>query len=246
MGAVPTPPVVIRLLGPVEVLRNQSHRRCRWDQTTHDPRGASRASQRGVSVDRLIDKVWREDVPERSRDTLQAISLTFARALAAAAPDITIERKSPGYVLRVPGACVDADASSNGSPSDAERSRRARTSDAATCLGAALDTWTGEALAGIDAPSVPRSGRASNTPARRRRGLGRSRARPRTPGRGDPSARSLARRRPYRERATGQLMIALYRMGRQADAGSDLRPPPLSPRRRLRSHPVARAARPFE
>ena len=49
---------------------------------------------RGVSIDRLVDRVWGENHPQRPRDAVHAYMSRLRRALAPAA-DVSITRRDP-------------------------------------------------------------------------------------------------------------------------------------------------------
>ena len=61
---------------------------------------------RGVSIDRLVDRVWGENHPQRPRDAVHAYMSRLRRALAPAA-DVSITRRSGGYSLTIDPLAVD-------------------------------------------------------------------------------------------------------------------------------------------
>ncbi|GAA3868191.1 BTAD domain-containing putative transcriptional regulator [Saccharothrix violaceirubra] len=167
-----------------------------------------------VPVDALVDRVWGERAPSRARSVLRTY---LARLRPALAPGgITITHRSDGYLLDVDRDAVDL-----------HRFRRlvaeARgTRDPARALvvfGQALELWRAEPLAESDTPWAE---------AERRR-LHRERAvaeadradRALDCGRHHellPELTARAEADPLDERVAAQLMTALYRAGRQADA----------------------------
>ena len=168
-----------------------------------------------VSTDRLIDDVWGDYPPSTARKSLQA----YVSRLRGILGDSAIEPASPGYVLRVDPRQLDAERF-------AELVRRGRESIeadpalAADLLRDALGMWRGGPLADLaDEPSL----RPAITRLQDQRlaavedrieadlGLGRQSI---LVG----ELESLIQRHPLRERPRGQLMLALYRSGRQAEA----------------------------
>jgi DNA-binding SARP family transcriptional activator len=172
-----------------------------------------------VSVDRLVDELWQDDAPAQSRDTLQAHLAHLRRALAGVRPEVVIERKAPGYVLRAPDDCLDV----TGFERLVEKGRiqlaAGDVGGGAASLSSALESWARPFDGVDDAPSIQAErGRldqirrdAIEEWANAELRLGRVAA-------VIPSLEALLVDDPWRERATGQLMTALYRAGRQVDA----------------------------
>ena len=169
---------------------------------------------RPVGVDTLVDALWGERLPAAPRNALQH---HVARLRAALGPE-AIAGCDDGYALEV--ATVDA-------LEFEELLRASRTSlqeghpDAAfESAGRALSLWRGTPLLGLpDTPWVRAEGHrleALHADALEEHfeaalALGRH-------GEIAPAIRSALAESPFRERLWGQLMLALYRSGRQADA----------------------------
>jgi DNA-binding SARP family transcriptional activator len=207
----------IGVLGPVEV----------WADGR--PADAGHARQRAVlavlaldagrvvPLEVLIDRVWGEDPPRSVRNIVYGY-VARLRALVGngADPAITLSRRPGGYLLQAATDQVDlarfrhlvAQAADAG---DEERARN--------LLGLAVALWRGPALADLDSPwlnamrialELERAAAAED--------LGDIRLRC-----GEHAAlvgelTALAAAAPGDERLIGQLMLALYRSGRQADA----------------------------
>jgi predicted ATPase/DNA-binding SARP family transcriptional activator len=169
-----------------------------------------------VSRERAVDAVWGEDPPERTDGALQVYVHHLRRIIGAE----RIETRGTGYVLQADPNDVDA--------LRFERlvgdGRRALIGDnprqSAEFLSDALALWRGEAVA--DLPSVPfvvalrdrlneRRLEATELLYEARLGLGEG-------GELVSSLDVFVSEHPFRERAVRQLMVALYRAGRQADA----------------------------
>lgn len=103
-----------RLLGPLQVVRADST----VDVGPHKQRvvlaALLLARGRVVSVDRLIDAVWGDDVPDSATASLQAYISNLRRALRAASGESQmaspIVRQPPGYYLEVDPDSVDVTA----------------------------------------------------------------------------------------------------------------------------------------
>jgi DNA-binding SARP family transcriptional activator len=169
-----------------------------------------------VPRDRLIDEIWGDEPPETARTALQVHVSQLRKALGGE----RIETRAPGYrVCTEPGAldlerferlvAEGRDALAGG---DAERS--------ADALRKALALWRGTPLAELgEAPFAQRE-------APRLEELRLAALEERVEAdlklghhaRLVPELERLVREHPLRERLRGQLMLALYRCGRQADA----------------------------
>ncbi|MEN3608461.1 BTAD domain-containing putative transcriptional regulator [Plantactinospora sp. ZYX-F-223] len=168
-----------------------------------------------VSVDQLLDRVWGDRRPQRARETLYSY-LSRLRGCLSPAGDVTVLRRSAGYQLTVEPDAVDLHRFRG-------LVRQARsTPDDARALGLfdeALGLWRGEAFAHLETPWL----------SALRTALGQERFAAELDrcdialrqGRHAELLPELTRRageHPLDERLAGQLMLALYRSGRQADA----------------------------
>ena len=165
-----------------------------------------------VSTDRLVDGLWGASPPKTAVTSLQN-SVSQLRKLLG--PGV-LETKTPGYVLRVDDDAVDL--------SRFERLvAAARGADAgrrAALLREALDLWRGEPLAELAFEPF------ADMEIRRLGELRLIVLEQRIEAELDlghhaelvPELEVLVQRHPLRERLRAQLMLALYRAGRQADA----------------------------
>jgi predicted ATPase/DNA-binding SARP family transcriptional activator len=168
-----------------------------------------------VSVDALIDRVWSADQPHRARNALAGY-LSRLRALLADASDLQITRGPAGYTVTTQALSVDlhvfrhlaAGARSTADPHEA-----------AALFARALNLWRGEPFATIDTPWISDC-RISLEAERLSVILDRNdvalRAGQHTELLDELSPAHHAH--PLDERLAGQLMLAQYRCGRQADA----------------------------
>jgi DNA-binding SARP family transcriptional activator/CheY-like chemotaxis protein len=179
---------------------------------------------RVVSLDRLIDDVWPEDPPARAAATVQVFVSNLRRALepdrARGAPGTVLVTASRGYLLSIEPETVDA----HEFTALAERGRAALEGDdpeqAAALLRRASELWRGPALG--DLTDVPFVRAEAARLEEQRLGADEDRIDAELAlGRHSALVAELERRvqrHPMRERLRAQLMLALYRCGRQADA----------------------------
>jgi DNA-binding SARP family transcriptional activator len=164
-----------------------------------------------VSADVLIERVWGDGLPLRARENLRTY---LSRLRVAVAGGADIRRQAGGYVLTVDTAAVDL-----------HRFRalcaEARTAGdhARTLLEQALHLWHGEALAGLDSPWADLL-RDELEAERVAAELAHNDLRLHAGEYADlvPVLTRQTALRPLDERLAGQLMLALFRSGRQADA----------------------------
>jgi len=183
---------------------------------------AVRANQ-VVSRDELIDGIWGEDLPSSS---VNALHVHVARLRAALepgrpqrAPSRVLLATNQGYLLRLEPGQLDAEVFA-GRLAAARASRAAGDlAGAAASFDAALGLWQGTALAGIPGPlaEIFRTG----LDEQRLAGIEEHVDAILALGRHAEAARQLVelvRAHPLRERFSAQLMLALYRSDRQAEA----------------------------
>jgi DNA-binding SARP family transcriptional activator len=170
-------------------------------------------ANRTVTIDHLIDRVWADHPPQRARGAVYNYLSRLRQALAACT-DISISRQPGGYVLTVDPLAVDVYRFH-------DLIRQARAADdneiAAALFDEALRLWRGEAFATVDTPwlngirEALEKERLAAELDRNELGLGRHTSLL-------AGLSTAATARPLDERLVGQLMLALYRSGRQADA----------------------------
>ena len=167
-----------------------------------------------VSADRLIENLWGEDVPESGRTALQVRVSQLRKALGGARGRIAT--LAPGYLLRVGRDELDL----YGFERLVSEADGAEPAKAAAKLRAALGLWRGAPLvdlsyASFAQPAIRRLEELRLAALEKRieadLELGRQ---------ADlvGELEMLVEEHPLRERLHAQLMLALYRCGRQADA----------------------------
>jgi len=168
-----------------------------------------------VTSETLIDQIWGDDPPETARNTLQ----TYMSHLRKALGEGRLVGRSPGYVLTVDPSELDSSRFDD-LVREAKKTLGVDPSVAVTLLDDALALWRGPALADVagEASLLAEAARLDDlrlaAQEERIEGLLGSGQAARAAG----EAEALLVRHPLRERLWGQLMLALYREGRQADA----------------------------
>jgi DNA-binding SARP family transcriptional activator len=181
-------------------------------------------ANRVVSLDRLAEDVWAGRPPEGWVTTVQIYVSHLRQALEpgrarGAAGEVLVTR-GRGYLLRVDGARLDAARFQDGFTAGRAALEAGRYAEAAGTLRQALGLWRGQVLADLADYAFTRPEAARLEELR----LAAVEARVEADlalGRHDALAaelEQLAAAHPLRERLHGQLMLALYRCGRQADA----------------------------
>jgi DNA-binding SARP family transcriptional activator len=173
-------------------------------------------ANRGVSVDQLVERVWGgRRLPERPRKAAQ-VYVSLLRSALASIDGVAIVRRPDGYLIEVPEQCVDVHEFHR----LVDQARTCADDDrAATLFQQALRMWRGEAFGELDTPWLA-DVRESLNQQRRTAERDLTDVQLRQGRHGTVLARlSLwAQEHPLDERLTGQLMLALFRCGRQADA----------------------------
>jgi YVTN family beta-propeller protein len=217
-------PAQFRILGPLEVVRSGCV----------VPLGGRRQravlalllleANRVVSVDRLAEDVWGGHPPQGSVTTLQSYVFRLRRALEpdrlrGGAGEVLVT-KDRGYLLRVNREHLDAAIFEEAGTAGRAALDAGRYTEAAQRLRQALDLWRGPVLADLADYAFTRPEAARLEELRLAAvedridadlALGRHQAL-------TGELERLAGEYPLRERLHGQLMLALYRCGRQAEA----------------------------
>ena len=191
-----------RILGPLEVLAGGQG----LDLGGQKPRAILAAlllePNRVVATGRLIDAVWEDDPPETAAKAVQV----YISQLRKAPGGDRLETKAPGYRLRVEEGELDAD-----------RARRLADEGA---YDEALAHWRGEPLSDLAGLRFVETA-AAGLEELRLSCLERRLDAALVNGRHVAvlaELEALVAAHPLRERPRAQLMLALYRDGRQADA----------------------------
>lgn len=211
--------VEFRILGPLAVL----------DQGEELPLGP--AKERAVlaalllrvgavvSRTQLVEDLWGESPPLTAARAVNVYVSQLRKTLARNG-GATIETRTPGYVLAVDPESVDAVRFQRIAAAARERAAAGELEAAATLMREALALWRGPALTGIELEGAGRDDVARLEELRLAAqlewidyelALGRHEQLV-------AELERLTARHPLDERLRGQLVLALYRSGRQADA----------------------------
>ncbi|WP_354642267.1 AfsR/SARP family transcriptional regulator [Kitasatospora camelliae] len=173
-------------------------------------------ANRPVGVDRIISELWQADEPQSARKTLQGYVWRLRGLIGKSALSTT----GDGYELHSAADAIDAVRFQRLTDAGRTALRAGDAETAARQLREALGLWRGPALA--DVPAAPtvyayasrlEEGRltAAEWLVDAELGLGRH-------AEVVPELRELVARHPLREGLRAQLMLALFRCGRQAEA----------------------------
>lgn len=169
-------------------------------------------ANRTVSRERLVEGLWGESPPETAPNALQVAVHGLRKVLGAD----RIERRGDGYVLHVHPGELDLERFE-------ELVARARSQEpqaASKTFAEALGIWRGTALGDVGDAAFAAVEAARLAELRLAAVEGRIEADLASGAQEAlvPELETLIAEHPYRERLRGQLMLALYRVGRQAEA----------------------------
>jgi DNA-binding SARP family transcriptional activator len=208
--------VDFRILGPLEVRDGDREVRLRG--------GKQRAllalllvhANRTLAIDRIVDELWGEEVPETAQKMVQ-IYVSHLRKLL---PSGTLHTRPPGYMLALEPDQLDLNRFERLVADATAALEAGRAAEAAGGFRAALELWRGPALAefAMEPFAQPEAARLEEL-----RGAvleRRLEADLRLGRHGDVAGEleALVARYPLREGLRRQQMLALYRSGRQAEA----------------------------
>jgi DNA-binding SARP family transcriptional activator len=206
-----------RILGPLEVVADRGSIPLggRKQRATLSILLLSR--NRVVSIDRLADDLYAGAAPVTAVTQVQRQISELRKALG---PTSGIETRSPGYVIRLSSDQLDLNRFERYAEEGARALGRGEAKRAVDLLGRALGLWRGAALADLAYESFAQRAterleelrltvleqriEAELVLGRHRELVG--------------ELEQLTREHPLRERLSGQLMLALYRAGRQTEA----------------------------
>ncbi len=216
-------PVRVAVLGPVRAWRGETELELGAPQRRAVLGLLAARANQAVSRDELIDGIWGDELPARS---VNALHVHVSRLRAALEPGRAhrtsgqvLQASGRGYLLRLAPGQLDAELFAGRLAAARESRRAGDLAAAAASLESALGLWQGVALDGIPGPwaEIVRAGlgeqRLTATEEHIEVLLELGRA-----AEAAGQLTELVRAHPLRERFSGQLMLALYRCGRQAEA----------------------------
>ena len=173
-----------------------------------------------VSVDRLTDAVFAGEPSPGAATTMRSYIARVRKVVEVDGSDAAVVTRPPGYLLSVPEEAFDVARFEAGLAAGRSLLSRGDATEAVDRIREALALWRGDAYAEFAdedwvQPEAQRLGElrlvAHEVLFDAELVCGRA---PQV----IPELEAMAGRHPLRERFTGQLMLALYRSGRQADA----------------------------
>ena len=172
-----------------------------------------------LSADRLIGAMWGLTPPDTARAQIHAAVTAIRQVLRAAGAPQVLATQAAGYVILPEPGQLDLEEFTSKITAAQAQAAAGDPQAAAHQTRAALALWRGEPLADVNADYVT-SARA-RLDQRRLTAVERLADLELSLGRHDDLIEELAAHveaHPLRERLSGQLMLALHRAGRQADA----------------------------
>jgi predicted ATPase/DNA-binding SARP family transcriptional activator len=207
----------LRILGPLEIVRDGEQLRLEGRLRRSLVALLVLHAGEAVSSDRLIEELW-PDTTQGARARLQVYVSQLRRALGPEAR--ALETRPNGYTLVVEPDAVDASRFERLVAVGREALSAGEPERAAAALEEALDLWRGPALADLAYESFAQA-EATRLEELRLAAIEDRIEAELVLGRHAELVAELERlvaEHPLRERMRGQLMLALYRCGRQADA----------------------------
>ncbi|GAA4527231.1 AfsR/SARP family transcriptional regulator [Nonomuraea ferruginea] len=208
-----------RLLGPVEV----------WNDRRQVSLGGTKPRTllvalllepgRVVTSERLVEAIWAEDPPATAKGILHTYVASLRRAFAAAGLPPVIMSHRVGYLAQIPPRTLDKDLFEQHLAEGRGAARKGHHREASASFRAALSLWRGTALGGIGDSFLRAEAdrleelRLAVIEERVAADLGAGQDQQLI-----EELTELVALYPGRERLRRDLMVALYRSGRQADA----------------------------
>ena len=209
-----------RILGPLEVRDGREHVPLRGPKQRGLLAILLLNANRLVPLDRLVDELW-DDPPSTAPQAVQVYVSKLRKLFAAARSGAPrIRTRTPGYLLEIEPGTLDLHRFESLVEAGRRALERRDAETAAAQLRDALDLWRGPPLDGFVAEPFAQPARARleelELAARELRNeadlaLGRH-------AELAVELQRLVSEHPLRERLRGQLMLALYKSGRQAEA----------------------------
>ncbi|MDS0136668.1 MULTISPECIES: BTAD domain-containing putative transcriptional regulator [unclassified Amycolatopsis] len=173
---------------------------------------------RVIAADRLVDIIWDDEPPPTARALIQTYVSTLRRALGDAGPEI-VRTVAPGYLARFGAESLDRHRFETFTADGRSAAADGRYREASNAFRAADALWRGPALGGVRSRIL--AGEAARLDEQRLAVIEARIAADLALGRTDELVGELTvlvGQHPTRASLRGQLMLALYRADRAADA----------------------------
>ena len=207
-----TQEIDVRLLGPLEVVVPDGRVEFEGAKQRRLFVALALRAPEAVSVDELVEAVWGHEAPDGRE---QALQKQVSRLRARVGEQLPVRRRAAGYALEIEREAIDSRRFEA-----LLASARADSARAAAQLASALALWRGPALADHRFDEFAQ-GEIARLEELRLEAIEERLAAELAAGSAADlvgELRALVAEHPLRERLRGQLMLALYRAGRQADA----------------------------
>ncbi|WP_246002334.1 AfsR/SARP family transcriptional regulator [Allorhizocola rhizosphaerae] len=220
MTSLPKPAqLVFKILGPLEVSGPSGPVRIPPGRQEMILASLLLEANRIVSTDHLVDLIWDEEPPETARTQVQICVSRLRKSFTDAGIDASLATRPPGYILQTAEDQLDLNVFHGRVAEARVLIKEGRNAEAAELLRAAVALWRGRCLSGISSETLRTKAlrldedrlTAIETYLDLELELGRHHQLVAEIG-------WLVHEHPLRERLRGQLMLALYRSGRQAEA----------------------------
>ena len=218
MDTMDLPQVDIRLLGPVAVAVGGR------DVVIGSPKQrvvlAMLALSHRVSLDALAEELWRETPPASVAATVHTLVSRLRRALEVAGGGVTIHSDAGSYVMDLDRCRVDVARFQELVAAGRQRRATGSPDEAVQCLLDALALWRGAALADLADRDFARVAAVRLDGARldAAEELADAELAAGRPAAALDVIEPLVAEHPFRERLRSEQVVALYRLGRQAEA----------------------------
>jgi DNA-binding SARP family transcriptional activator/tetratricopeptide (TPR) repeat protein len=207
-----------RLLGPVEVADEAGVLALGGTKVRTLLAALLLAPGRVIPMDRLVDIIWDDEPPPTARALIQTYISSLRRAIGDTGTEI-ISTQAPGYLARVGDDCLDRDRFDAFVAQGRAATADGRHREASNAFRAADALWRGPALGGVRSQILATE--AARLDEQRITVIEARIAADLELGRTDEligELTVLVGQHPTRATLRGQLMLALYRAGRSADA----------------------------
>jgi DNA-binding SARP family transcriptional activator len=209
----------IRILGPLEVIHENRPVRLAGPRTQIALAMLALESNRIVSVDRLVAALWNNSPPSTARGQIQICVSALRRTFTEYGQADLIVTRPPGYLLKVDDEMIDARLFDRHLDTASRASATGQLDDAAAAIRAALQLWRGPVLNGLESEILYAA--RQRFEERQLTAIEELCDIELAAGRHAeliPTLRDLVSENPLREHLHAQLMIALHRSSRQAEA----------------------------
>src|SRR3954462_11431511 len=208
------------ILGPLEIRQDGNPLACRGTKQRVLLATLLLQPNEVVSSDRLVEALWGEHPPATAQKALQVHVSQLRRALGAGGDGDPIVTRPPGYDLRVADGDLDLQRFETAVATARAASSRGEVGRTSALLHEALGLWRGTPLADLAfeqflQPEIARLEELRLAALEDRVDADLELGRHTTL---ISELDQLVAANPLRERLRGQLMLALYRSGRQAEA----------------------------